>query len=177
MPQARTELPMAAAAAARALSASRPSTAGRTMQTWTRRAGCSGRSSRNTAARSRGPISWSTPAPHHVGPETEGASIEEQGLGWKNSYGSGKGADTITSGLEGSWTTNPVKWDNNFLENLYGHEWELTSSPAGAKQWSPKANGSAVATAPDPQDPSKRHAVMMLTTDLALKTDPAYAAI
>jgi catalase-peroxidase len=117
------------------------------------------------------------PAPHNVGPEPEGASIEEQGLGWKNSYGSGKGADTITSGLEGAWTTNPTKWDNNFLENLYGHEWELTNSPAGAKQWSPKANGSTVATVPDAHDPSKKHAVMMLTTDLALRTDPAYAAI
>jgi catalase-peroxidase len=79
--------------------------------------------------------------------------------------------------LEGAWTTNPVKWDNNFLENLYGHEWELTTSPAGAKQWKPKANGSTVATAPDPHDPKKKHAVMMLTTDLALKTDPTYAAI
>jgi catalase-peroxidase len=117
------------------------------------------------------------PAPENVGPEPEGAALEEQGLGWKNRYGSGKGPDAITSGLDGAWTTNPVKWDNNFLENLYGHEWELTSSPAGAKQWAPKANGAPVATAPDAHDPSKRHAVMMLTTDLALRTDPAYAAI
>jgi catalase-peroxidase len=117
------------------------------------------------------------PAPEHVGPDPEGGSLEEQGLGWKNNYGTGKGADTITSGLEGAWTSNPVKWDHNFLENLYGHEWELTSSPGGAKQWRPKANGSAVATAPDAHDPSKKHAVMMLTTDLALRTDPAYAAI
>ncbi len=117
------------------------------------------------------------PAPQNVGPEPEGAALEEQGLGWKNSYRSGKGADTITSGLEGAWTTNPVKWDNNYLENLYGHEWELTTSPAGAKQWAPKPNGSAVAKAPDAHDPSKKHAVMMLTTDLALKTDPAYVAI
>jgi catalase-peroxidase len=117
------------------------------------------------------------PAPHHVGPEPEGALLEDQGLGWKNSYGTGKGADAITSGLEGAWTTNPVKWDHNFLENLYGHEWELTTSPGGAQQWSPKANGSAVATAPGAHDPSKKHAVMMLTTDLALRTDPAYAAI
>jgi catalase-peroxidase len=117
------------------------------------------------------------PAPDNVGPEPEGAPLEEQGLGWKNRHGSGKGADTITSGLEGAWTTNPVKWDNNFLENLYGHEWELTASPAGAKQWSPKPKGSAVATAPDAHDPSKKHAVMMLTTDLALRTDPVYAAI
>ncbi len=117
------------------------------------------------------------PAPQYVGPEPEGAPIEEQGLGWKNKYGDGKGSSAITSGLEGAWTTNPVKWDHNFLENLYGHEWELTTSPGGAKQWKPKANGSAVATAPDPRDSSKRHAVMMLTTDLALRTDPAYAAI
>ena len=119
------------------------------------------------------------PAPHNVGPEPEGAPIEEQGLGWTNTYGRGKGADTITSGLEGAWTTNPVKWDHNFLENLYGHEWELTTSAGGAKQWAPKAKGSgaAVATAPDAEDPSKRHAVVMLTTDLALRTDPAYAAI
>jgi catalase-peroxidase len=118
------------------------------------------------------------PAPQHVGPEPEGAPLEEQGLGWKNTYGSGKANDTITSGLEGAWTTNPVKWDHNFLENLYEHEWELTSSPAGAKQWKPKSNGGKpVATAPDPHDPSKKHAVMMLTTDLALRTDPAYAAI
>jgi catalase-peroxidase len=117
------------------------------------------------------------PAPEHVGVEPEGAPIEEQGLGWTNRYRSGKGSDAITSGLEGAWTTNPVKWDHNFLENLYGHEWELTASPGGANQWKPKANGSQVATAPDPHDPSKRHAVMMLTTDLALRTDPAYTAI
>jgi len=118
------------------------------------------------------------PAPSNVGPEPEGAALEEQGLGWMSKHGSGKAGDAITSGLEGAWTTNPVKWDHNFLENLYGHEWELTSSPAGAKQWKPKAHGSsAVATAPDPHDPSKRHAVMMLTTDLALRTDSAYAAI
>ena len=82
------------------------------------------------------------PAPQHVGPEPEGAPLEAQGLGWTSNYGSGKGADAITSGLEGAWTTNPVKWDHNFLENLYGHEWELTTSPAGAKQWAPKATGS-----------------------------------
>jgi catalase-peroxidase len=117
------------------------------------------------------------PAPENVGPEPEGASIEEQGFGWTSRHGSGKGAHTITSGLEGAWTTNPVKWDHNFLENLYGHEWELTKSPAGAQQWKPKPNGSAVATAPDAHDPSKKHAVMMLTTDLALRTDPTYAKI
>jgi len=117
------------------------------------------------------------PAPEHVGPEPEGVSLEEQGLGWRNSYGTGKGGDTITSGLEGAWTSNPVKWDHNFLENLYGHEWEPAASPAGGKQWKPKPNASPVATAPDAHDPSKRHAVMMLTTDLALRTDPVYAAI
>jgi catalase-peroxidase len=117
------------------------------------------------------------PAPQHVGPDPEGAALEEQGLGWTSKYGSGKGSDTITSGLEGAWTSNPAKWDHNFLENLYGHEWELTASPAGAKQWKPKANGKPVATAPDAHDPSKKHAVMMLTTDLALRTDPTYAAI
>jgi catalase-peroxidase len=117
------------------------------------------------------------PGPENVGPEPEGAPLEEQGLGWKNKYGSGKGDAAITSGLEGAWTSNPVKWDHNFLENLYGHEWEPATSPAGAKQWKPKPNGSAVATSPDAHDPSKRHAVMMLTTDLALRTDPAYAAI
>jgi catalase-peroxidase len=113
----------------------------------------------------------------HIGPEPEGAPLEEQGLGWKNPHGTGKGGDTITSGLEGAWTTNPAKWDHNFLENLYGHEWELTASPAGAKQWKPKAKESGVAKTPDAHDPSKSHAVMMLTTDLALRTDPAYVAI
>ena len=93
----------------------------------------------------------------HVGPEPEGASLEEQGLGWKNSFASGKGGDTITSGLEGAWTTKPVKWDNNFFENLHGYEWELTKSPAGASQYTPK-NASEVATVPDAHDPSKKHA-------------------
>jgi catalase-peroxidase len=111
-----------------------------------------------------------------VGREPEGASIEEQGLGWKNSYGSGKGADAFTSGLEGAWTTNPTKWDNNFLENLFGYEWELAKSPAGKNQWVPK-NGSAAATVPDAHDPSKRHTPVMLTTDLSLRMDPAYAPI
>src|SRR6185312_10316200 len=106
----------------------------------------------------------------YVGPEPEGASIEEQGLGWNNRFGSGKGADTISSGLEGAWTTNPIKWDNNFFDNLFGYEWELTKSPAGAHQWTPK--GAAVAgTVPDAHDPSKRHAPAMLTSDLALKMD------
>jgi catalase-peroxidase len=112
----------------------------------------------------------------YVGPEPEGATIEEQGFGWKNTFGSGKGGDTISSGLEGAWTTNPVKWDNNYFDNLFGHEWELTKSPAGAQQWTPK-NGSAAGTVPDAHDPKKKHAPMMFTTDLALKTDPSYAAI
>jgi len=112
----------------------------------------------------------------YVGREPEGASIEEQGLGWKNTFGSGKGAHTISSGLEGAWTTNPVKWDNNYFENLFGFDWELTKSPAGAHQWTPK-NGSAAGTVPDAHDPSKKHAPMMFTTDLALKTDPSYARI
>ncbi len=115
-------------------------------------------------------------AGRYVGPEPEGASLEEQGLGWKNKFGSGKGGDTITSGLEGAWTTNPVKWDNNYFEILHGYEWELTKSPAGASQWTPK-NASAVATVPDAHDPSKRHAPMMLTTDLSLRMDPIYAPI
>ena len=112
----------------------------------------------------------------YVGREPEGASIEEQGLGWKNSFGSGKGVDTITSGLEGAWTTNPIKWDNNYFENLFGYEWELTKSPAGAHQWTPK-DASAAGTVPDAHDPSIRHAPMMSTADMALKVDPNYAAI
>ena len=112
----------------------------------------------------------------HVGPEPEGACIHQQGLGWKSSHGSGKAGDTITSGLEGAWTSNPVKWDNEFVENLYGHEWELTKSPAGKSQYTP-TNASEVANVPDAHDPSKKHAPMMLTTDLSLKEDPDYAAI
>jgi catalase-peroxidase len=112
----------------------------------------------------------------YVGPEPEGAALEEQGLGWKNSFGSGNGANTISSGLEGAWTTNPIKWDNNFLDNLYGYEWELTKSPAGAYQWKPK-DGAAAGTVPDAHDPKKRHAPTMLTSDLALRMDPAYAKI
>src|SRR5205807_2031016 len=116
------------------------------------------------------------PAIDNVGPEPEGASIEEQGLGWKNSFGTGKGDDTITSGLEGAWTDNPVQWDNGFLENLFKYDWDLTTSPAGAKQWTPR-NPEANGTVPDAHDPSKRHAPMMLTSDLALLADPTYAAI
>ena len=111
-----------------------------------------------------------------VGPEPEGAGMEEQGLGWKNTYGSGKGGDTFTSGLEGAWTDNPVKWDNNFVENLHKYDWELTKSPAGKCQYAPK-NAAEAATVPDAHDPSKKHAPMMLTTDLSLKVDPAYAPI
>ena len=111
-----------------------------------------------------------------VGPDPEGASMEEQGLGWKNSSGSGKGSDTFTSGLEGAWTTNPVQWDNNFFENLHGYEWELTKSPAGKSQYAPK-NAVEVATVPDAHDPSKKHAPMMLTTDLSLMADPDYGVI
>ena len=112
----------------------------------------------------------------YVGAEPEGAPIEQQQIGWRNTFGSGKGADTITSGLEGAWTNEPTKWDNGFLENLYKYEWELTSSPAGANQWTPK-NPEAQGTVPDAHDPSKRHAPMMLTTDLALRLDPIYGPI
>jgi catalase-peroxidase len=112
----------------------------------------------------------------YVGPEPEGASIEEQGLGWKNSFGGGNGAATITSGLEGAWTTAPATWDNNYFDNLFNYEWELTKSPAGAHQWTP-IGGAGAGTVPDAHDPSKRHAPMMLTTDLALKVDPAYGPI
>ncbi len=112
----------------------------------------------------------------HVGPEPEAAGIEEQGFGWTSGFGSGTANDTITSGIEGAWTSNPVQWDNNFLENLYGHEWELTTSPAGKSQYQP-ANAAAAATVIDAHDPSKTHAPMMLTTDLSLRADPAYDAI
>ena len=112
----------------------------------------------------------------HVGPEPEGASVEEMGLGWKNSFGTGKGGDSITSGLEGAWTASPIKWDNSFFENLFGYEWELTPSPAGANQWKPK-NAEAQGTVPDAHDPAKRHAPTMLTTDLSLRVDPVYGPI
>ena len=113
---------------------------------------------------------------HHVGPEPEGAGIAEQGLGWTSTFGSGKGGDTITSGLEGAWTPTPVTWDNSFFETLFGYEWKLTKSPAGANQWVPKDSGGAGAV-PDAHDPSKRHTPVMLTTDLALRMDPIYAPI
>jgi catalase-peroxidase len=115
-------------------------------------------------------------AAQYCGPEPEAASLEEQGLGWSNRFGTGKGPDTITSGLEGAWTSNPVKWDNGYFENLFGYEWELTKSPAGAYQWTPK-DASARDSVPDAHDPSKRHAPMMFTTDLALRMDPIYAPI
>ena len=115
-------------------------------------------------------------AGQYVGPEPEGASLEEQGFGWKNSFGSGRGGDTITSGLEGAWTTDPVRWDNGFLENVHRYEWKQVKSPGGAAQWAPK-DASAAATVPDAHDPAKKHAPMMLTTDLALKMDPIYAPI
>ena len=111
-----------------------------------------------------------------VGPEPEAAGIEEQGLGWKCSFGTGKGCDTITSGLEVIWTATPTKWSNNFFQNLFGYEWELTKSPAGAHQWKPKS-GAGAGTVPDPHDPSKRHAPSMLTTDLSLRFDPVYEKI
>lgn len=112
----------------------------------------------------------------HVGADPEGAGLEEQGLGWRNSFGTGKGGDTITSGLEVTWTTTPTKWSNNFLWNLFGYEWELEKSPAGAHQWVPK-HGMGAETVPDAHDPSKRHAPKMLTTDLSLRFDPEYGKI
>ncbi len=112
----------------------------------------------------------------NVGPEPEAAPLEEQGLGWKNKFGKGNGADTITSGLEGAWTSAPARWSHMYLSNLYAYDWELTTSPAGAKQWRPK-NGAGKGTVPDAHDKSKSHAPMMFTTDIALKTDPAYAKI
>ncbi len=112
----------------------------------------------------------------HLGPEPEGAAIVEQGLGWKNAFGSGKAGDAITSGLEGTWTPTPTTWDNSFFETLFGYEWELTKSPAGAHQWVPK-DGAGADTVPDAHDASKRHTPVMLTTDLALRMDPIYAPI
>ena len=112
----------------------------------------------------------------YVGPEPEAAPIEEQGLGWKNTFGTGNGNDTISSGLEGAWTTNPIAWDNNYFDNLFAYEWELTKSPAGAHQWTPR-EASAAGTVLDAHDPSKKHAPMMFTTDLALRFDPSYEKI
>ncbi len=112
----------------------------------------------------------------YVGPEPAAAPIEEQGMGWKNSFGTGNAGSTITSGLEGAWTTTPTRWSNNYFENLFGYDWELTTSPAGAKQWKPKG-GAGAGTVPDAHDPNKSHAPMMFTSDLALKLDPIYAPI
>jgi catalase-peroxidase len=127
----------------------------------------------HTFGKAHGPC----PEKPYIGPEPEAAGLEEQGLGWKNSFGAGKGPDAWTSGLEGAWTSTPTRWDNNFFDNLFGYEWELTKSPAGAHQWTPKENGSAVATVPDAHDPSKKHPPMMFTTDLSLRLDPVYAPI
>jgi catalase-peroxidase len=114
--------------------------------------------------------------PELVGPEPEGCPVDHQGLGWPNSFGTGVGPDAITSGLEGAWTNNPIQWDNGYLDNLYKYDWELTTSPAGAQQWKPK-DPAAQNDVPDAHDPNKRHAPMMLTSDLALKLDPIYAPI
>jgi catalase-peroxidase len=116
------------------------------------------------------------PSAQYCGPEPEGCGLEEQGLGWRNSFGTGKGGDAITSGLEGAWTSNPVKWDNGYFDNLFGYEWELGKGPGGAWQWHPKER-SAQATVPDAHDPKKKHAPMMFTTDLSLRLDPIYAPI
>ncbi|MEO8203611.1 MAG: catalase/peroxidase HPI, partial [Betaproteobacteria bacterium] len=114
--------------------------------------------------------------PSHMGVAPEGADVEAQGLGWSNSFGSGKGVDAITSGLEGAWTPNPIQWDNGYFETLFGYEWELTKSPAGAHQWKPKGDAGA-GTVPDAHDPAKRHAPMMSTADMAMRMDPAYEKI
>ena len=116
------------------------------------------------------------PADTHVGPEPEGAPIEQQGMGWKSSFGSGKAGDAITSGIEGAWTATPTTWDNSYFDTLFGYEWELTRSPAGAWQWKP-ANGAGSNTVPDAHDPDKRHAPMMTTADMAMRMDPIYESI
>jgi catalase-peroxidase len=115
-------------------------------------------------------------AAEYCGPDPEGATLEEQGLGWNNKFGTGKGDAAITSGLEGAWTSNPIKWDNGYFDNLFGHEWEVGKGPGGAFQWHPK-DAAAVATVPDAHDPKKKHAPMMFTTDLSLRLDPVYAPI
>ena len=114
--------------------------------------------------------------PALVGPEPEGAPIEQQGLGWKNSFGTGKGVDTTTSGIEGAWTPTPITWDNSYFDTLFGNEWELTHSPAGAQQWT-ATNPEAQGTVPDAHDPSRTHAPMMTTADMALRMDPIYEPI
>jgi len=113
----------------------------------------------------------------HKGPEPEGSSIQDQATGWNSNYKSGKGVDTISSGLEGAWTINPIKWDNGYFDLLFKHDWELTKSPAGAHQWKPKKNGADINDVPDAHDPSKKHPPMMLTTDLSLRMDPKYGPI
>jgi catalase-peroxidase len=125
----------------------------------------------HTVGKAHGAVS-----PEYLGPEPEGCPVEAQGLGWHNSYGTGKGADTLTSGLEGAWTNNPTQWDNGYLENLYKYDWDLTESPAGAKQWTP-TDPAAKDTVPDAHDAEKRHAPIMFTTDLALRMDPIYGPI
>ncbi|HAJ45855.1 MAG TPA: catalase-peroxidase, partial [Alphaproteobacteria bacterium] len=112
----------------------------------------------------------------YVGPEPEGATIEEQGLGWRNTMSSGRGGDTITSGLEGAWKPNPTTWDNGYFETLFAYDWELSKSPAGAHQWRPK-NGGGAGTVVDAHDPKKSHQPMMSTADMALRMDPAYEKI
>merc|ERR1719476_1204219 len=113
---------------------------------------------------------------NNVGPDPRGAAVEDQGFGWKSTFGTGKGEDAITSGLEGAWTSNPTQWDNGYFENMFKYDWEKTKSPAGATQWIP-TDPSAKETVPDAHNPAKKHAPIMFTTDLALKADPAYAAI
>jgi len=113
----------------------------------------------------------------HKGPEPEGAKIQEQSMGWTSNFGTGMGTDTVSSGLEGAWTVNPTKWDNGYFDLLFGQEWELTKSPAGAHQWKPKKNGADINIVPDAHDPSKKHPPMMLTTDLSLRMDPEYGPI
>jgi catalase-peroxidase len=121
-------------------------------------------------------LTWPSATGEYCGPEPEAASLEEQGLGRTNRFRTGKGPDTITSGLEGAWTSNPVQWDNGYFENLFGYEWALTKSPAGAYQWTPK-DPKAQRTVPDAHDPSRRHAPIMFTTDLDLRMDPVYGPI
>ena len=113
----------------------------------------------------------------HKGPEPEGSKIQEQATGWNSNYKSGKGADTISSGIEGAWTQSPTKWDMGYYDCLYGHEWELTKSPAGAHQWTPKKNGQDIKMVPDAHNPSTKHPPMMQTTDLSLRYDPKYGPI
>ena len=130
--------------------------------------------SSSAATRSARPTGRSSP--EYIGPEPEGCPVEHQGIGWHNSYETGVGPYAVTGGPEGIWTNEPTKWDNGFLENLYAYEYELTESPAGAKQWRAK-DPEAQDTVPDPFDPAKRHAPTMLTTDLALRMDPIYGPI